>query len=329
VSAPVLVTGATGGLGRVLVPALLAQGRQVIATGRDRVRGGELARLGAAFVPADLAKDPVRPLVEGVQTVFHLAARSSPWGPPDAFVSANVAVTRRLLDAARNAGCARFVFTSTPSIYTRARRQIGLTEAAPPPRRPVNAYARTKLAAERLVVSAGRPGFATVTIRPRAIVSPYDTVLLPRLLSAAKRGRMPLPGHGRALIEPTDARDVCSALLAAESRCEALSGQVFNVSGGQPISLARLAGYVFDRLGMRIRLIPLPAHLVLGMAHLAEAAARLNPGADEPAVTVYSAMALGWSQTFDLSAARQKLGWAPAVAPCDAIDWALEGRAHA
>ncbi len=329
VSGPALVTGATGGLGRVLVPALLAQGRQVIATGRDRMRGGELASLGAAFVPADLAVDELRPLVEGVEAVFHLAARSSPWGSPDAFVTANVVATQRLLDAARNAGCARFIFTSTPSIYTCARRQIGLTEDAPRPRRPVNAYAATKLAAERLVASAGRPGFATVAVRPRAIVSPHDTVLLPRLLSAARRGRMPLPGYGRALIEPTDARDVCAALLAAEARCEPLSGQVFNISGGQPISLERLAGHVFDRLGMRIRFIRLPAHLVLGMAHMAELAARLTPDADEPAVTVYAAMALGWSQTFDLRAARQKLGWAPAVSPLDAIDWALEERADA
>ena len=329
VSLPVLVTGATGGLGRVMVDSLLAQGRAVIASGRDPAIGAQLAASGARFIPADLAHDDLAPLCEGVGSVFHLAALSSPWGSDDAFIKANVLATTRLLKAARKSGASRFVFASTPSVYTRAAHQIGLTERSPLPPRLVNAYARTKLMAEEAVLAAAAPGFAATALRPRAVIGPHDTVLLPRLLRAAAKGVMPLPGMGKALIEPSDARDVADAFLAAEARAEAVSGRVFNVSGGQPIALKDLAAHAFARMNRNVRLVPLPARMVLALAHLAEGSAKLKPGHPEPPITAYSAMALGWSQTFDLAAAHRDLGWQPRRDPFSAIDWALEARNHA
>lgn len=320
----VLVTGATGGLGRILTTLLLAQGREVIATGRDPARGAALRDAGAHFIASDLARDDIAPLLAGIDTVFHLAALSSPWGSHADFVAANLTMTQRLLVAARAAGCRRFLFASTPSIYAGAAHRLDLTEASRLPGRLVNAYAQTKLAAEHAVRAAGAPGFATVALRPRAIVGPHDTVLLPRLLRAARSGVMPLPGYGRALIELTDARDVCAAFLAAEARADTLSGQVFNISGGQPLPLVKLADHAFRRLGRRVRMVPLPARVVLGLAHLAEASARLRPGRPEPALTVYAAKALGWSQTFDLGAARAALEWEPHYSPFAALDWALQ-----
>lgn len=328
-SGTVLITGATGGLGRVLAAQLHMAGRKVIATGRNRDLGAQLTAAGLCFRPADLAADDLDGLLHGVDCVHHLAALSSPWGPDHAFERGNVTATQRLLEAARRQGVRRFIHASTPSIYTRPAHQLNLTEHSPLPARMVNAYARTKLAAERMVQAANTPGFATVALRPRAIISPHDTVLLPRLLRAAERGRLPLPGNGRALIEPTDARDVARAFLLAEARAEALGGRVFNLSGGQPVALRDLAGHVFARLGRTIAMPGLPARMVLALAGAAELAARLRPQGAEPALTRYSAMALGWSQTFDLSAARGDLGWSPQHDPLAAIDWALQEMGHA
>ena len=320
---PVLVTGATGGLGGVMVEALLARGQSVVATGRDADRGAALARMGVRFIAADLVRDDPAPLLDGIGTVIHLAALSSPWGRRADFVAANLTATRRLLAAARAAGVGRFLFASTPSVHARARDQLNLTEDAPPPARLVNAYADTKLAAERAVRAAAAPGFATVTLRPRAVIGPRDTVLLPRLLRAARSGVLPLPGRGRALIDPTDARDVAAAFLAAAELADAVSGRVFNISGGHPVALRALAAHAFARLGRPVRLLLLPARAVLALAWLTEAAASARPGAPEPALTRHAALALGWSQTFDLAAARGALGWAPVHHPFAAIDWAL------
>lgn len=329
VAGTALVTGATGGLGRILTASLLAEGRDVVATGRDAAKGAALTRAGARFVKADLVHDDLAPLVAGVDCVFHLAALSSPWGDRAAFVAANVTATQRLLAAAQAAGCRRFVFASTPSVYTASHDRLGLTETSALPAPLVNEYAATKFAAECAVLAAAAPGFHTAALRPRAIIGPYDTVLLPRLLHAAESGFLPLPGHGRALIEPTDARDVAAALMAAERRSDIANGLVFNISGGQPVELGAFARHVFQKLGKPVRVMPLPAGLVLGLAGLAEFAARMRPGDAEPRLTRYAAKALGWSQTFDLTRARTVLDWQPRYAPCEAVDWALEHRPDA
>jgi len=101
-------------------------------------------------------------------------------------------------------------------------------------------YASTKYRAERIVLAADDPAFATVALRPRAIVGPHDTAPPPRLLRAARRGVIPLPRAGEALIEITDVRDVVTAFLAAEDRIAEASGRVFNIAGGHPLRLKRL-----------------------------------------------------------------------------------------
>ncbi|MBB4841265.1 nucleoside-diphosphate-sugar epimerase [Sphingomonas kyeonggiensis] len=303
-----LVTGATGGLGRELVGQLRAVGYQVRATGRDRAIG---ARLGAEFLPADLVTDPLEPLLGGVDVVFHLAALSSPWGSRAAFEAINITATRRLADAARAVGCEGLVYASTPSIYAEPRDRIGLTEDSPVGPRFANDYAATKYAAERLVLAADAPGFRSVAIRPRAIVGPHDTVLLPRILRAGRRGRFPLPGGGRALIEPTDVRDAAAAFVAADRRLAAAGGQAINISGGDPRPVRELLGQLFARIGSAPRLVTVPTGLAMTMAGAMERVAALLPGRPEPPVTRYSVMTFGFSQTMQLDRARDLLDWVP------------------
>ena len=319
-----LVTGATGGFGRILVPALLAAGYRVRATGRDREAARMLAVQGAEMVLADLVADPLDALVEGIDTVFHLAALSSPWGARADFEAINVEATRRLLDAARNAGVMRFVFASTPSIYAEPRDRIGLTEADVPAHRFANDYAATKYAAEQMVLAATGTAMTTVALRPRAIVGPHDTVLLPRLIRAVRGGRLLLPGGGKTLIELTDARDAAAAFIAADR--PDIGGQVFNISGGAPRPLSELVATIFARLGRPVRITPIPRELALAMGGAMERVALWRPGRPEPPLTRYGAMTLGWSQTFNLARAREGLGWAPSVLPEAAIAHALKGR---
>ena len=60
-----------------------------------------------------------------------------------------------------------------------------------------------------------------------------------------------------------------------------------------------------------------------------EAFANLRAHSQEPLLTRYSAMVLGWSQTFDLTAAREALGWEPLRSPFEAVEWALGEMPHA
>jgi nucleoside-diphosphate-sugar epimerase len=307
-----LVTGATGGLGLALAAALTEAGYEVRATGRDTAVFPRLHALGCETVPADLTRPDVAPaLCAGMDVVFHAAALSSPWGTWPAFHAINVAATNALLAAAKAAGADNFVFVSSPSVYARLADQVGLTEKDPPARKPMNAYAATKLAAERDVIAAAAPGFAASAIRPRALVGPDDTVLLPRVLRVVKRGTFPLLRGGKALVELTDVRDAAHALVLADQHRAQASGQVFNISGGQPTPVRALAERLAQALGRPIRFRPVPLSLVMAAAALSEAVCAALPGRPEPSLTVYGVSTLAYSQTFDLSLARTVLGYSP------------------
>lgn len=301
----VLVTGATGGLGKAVVKALAAGGHTVRATGRKHMTFD-----GAQFIQADLLAPPAD-LLTGMDAVIHCAALSSPWGKYDDFHAANVLATRRLLIMAREAGVRRFVFISSPSVYARTADQLNLTEADAMAPKPLNAYAATKAMAEREVIAVSDDTMACVALRPRAIVAPDDTVLLPRILRLVWKGRFPLLREGRALIELTDARDVARAvLLALEDRRET-AGQVFNISGGRAMTMRAMIEALGERLNRSVRFIPLPWPLANGMAHAGEWLCARLPGRPEPPVTPYGLAVLAFSQTFDLKKARDVLGYHP------------------
>lgn len=321
-----LVTGATGGLGLTLVPALIAQGVTVTATGRDAAAGERLAAVGARFVPADLRHDVLEALLDGVDTVHHLAARSTPWGRAADFDADNVHATQRLLAAARAAGVRRFVFASTPSIYTERRDRIGLTEESPVAARFSCDYARSKYEAERHVLAQDSPEMRTIALRPRAIAGPDDQVLLPRLARVAARGRIPMPRGGTALAELTDVRDVAAAFAAA-GRADAPGGVAVNISGGEPRSFRALVEAICRIAGLPFRPVDVPEPLLDTIARAAEAGGRLT--GREPAITRHGAMVIAWSQTFDLSGAERLLGWAPRHGVEETIAHALAGRALA
>ncbi len=308
----ILVTGATGGLGLALVGAVAAAGHRVRATGRSRAHEARISALGAEFVPADLtAPGAAEPLCDGVDSVIHAAALTSGWGPPAPFEAINVEATRALLGAARRAGCGRFVLVSSPSIFAEMRDRIGLPDDAAAPARPLGHYARTKLAAERLVLAADGPGLRTAAVRPRALTGPDDRVVLPRLAALATRRRVPLLRGGRALVELTDVRDAAEAIRLAEERIEAVAGRPVNVSGGRPASVRRIAGALGQALGTEVRFVRLPLSLARAAAAALEARAARDPEAPEPWLTRYALAQLAFSQTFAPGRARDALGFRP------------------
>lgn len=313
-----LVTGATGGLGLAVVEALIGAGYAVRATGRVASARSRLEAMGAEVMLADLTDPRIAgQICDSMEAIFHVAALSSPWGRPAVFQAINVTATQTLLSAAKAAGADSFVFVSSPSIYTRPRDQVGLTEADPMASKPMNAYAATKGQAERLVLGANGPGFATVAIRPRAIVGPDDKVLLPRVLRLVERGRFPVMRRGSALIELTDVRDAARALVLADQRRASVAGRPFNISGGQPITVRDLATRLGEALGRPLILVPVSVSVAMAAASAMETVCKLLPGYPEPPLTPYSVAALAWSQTFDLTQAREALGYEPRHDPME------------
>lgn len=313
----ILVTGGTGFLGRHLIWQLARQGAQLVFTGRNR----EAARLVMAAMPEGVARyvetehgtpQAERRLVEcaaGVDAIVHCAALAAPWGRREDFRRANVASTAEVLAACRAHGIGRLVHISSPSVYFDYQDRCGITEDAVLPAA-VTEYARSKRAAELLVLAAGLPH--GVLLRPRAIFGPWDQALLPRLLRLMQYGRVPLLRGGRALLDMTYVDNVVAAIELALHAPAAATPPIYNISNGEPIAVADLFARISASFDLPIRTVQRPYWLADGMARLLELSARLVPGW-EPPVTRYSLGAIAFSQTLDLQHARAHLGYAPLV----------------
>jgi nucleoside-diphosphate-sugar epimerase len=311
----VLVTGATSGLGRNAAAFLAQRGVPVRATGRNRAEGDALRALGMEFVPADLtqatAGDPEH-LLRDVDTVWHCAALSSPWGAWRDFHEANVVVASRLANAAAAKGVSRFIHISTPSLYFDFNHRLDIEETFRAARF-VNHYASTKAQAEDVIreIAVSHPHTTFVLLRPRGIFGPHDRVVLPRILRLLREreGRLPLPRAGAAKVDLTYVGNVVHAMHLATACAHVKSGDVFNITNNESTCLRDVLDAVLTRLGIvyQIKCVPYP---VLDMA------ARVNEKwasvcGREPLLTRYSVGALNYDMTLSTRKAQQVLDYQP------------------
>jgi nucleoside-diphosphate-sugar epimerase len=307
----ILVTGGTGFLGNHLIRALQERGHWVRALGRNEAACRTLASKGIDVVRADLRDAAaVRAACAEMDAVYHVGALSAPWGPAADFHAVNVDGTSHVLTGCRVHRITRFIHVSSPSVTFAGRDVMGQTEAAPYPRRFLSAYSWSKKLAEDRVNAAAREGLATVIIRPKAMFGPGDTTLLPRLLDAARRGRLPQVGAGRNLVDLTYVDNIVHALVLA-LRAPAAVGRTYTITNGEPVSLWDVIKRVLRQLDISAELLRLPYRVAYLLAGALECRARIFGG--EPVLTRYTAAILGRFQTYDISAARRDLDYAPPV----------------
>ncbi len=311
-----IVTGGTGFLGRHLVWRAAAEGAEVVFTGRSAKAADEV--IGRAPGPvrwqalAHGSEDAQRILTGAacdVDAIVHCAARSSPWGRYDEFHRANVASTAEVVAACRANGVRRLVHISTPSLYFGYADRLAIREDAELPE-PANDYVRTKLAAEALVKQAGLPEAAI--LRPRALFGPWDQTLVPRILRVMTKGSMPIMRGGCIQLDLTYIDSAVESVWLALTKPLPRPVSIYNVSNGEPRELLDVLTTMAREFGLPLRTRKLPWPLVELMARSLEVAARLGSG-KEPPLTRYSAGVLAFSQTLNVSALRDELGWRPAV----------------
>jgi len=246
-----LVTGCAGFVGSHLTEALLAAGHEVVGVdcfSDNYPAAQKLANLARArehtrfeLHTLDVAAADVAPLLDGCDTVFHLAAEPgvrSSWGRRFAsFAHNNVEATQRLLEALRERAGTRLVYASSSSVYGESER-LPTPEDAPP--RPLSPYGVTKLAGEQLCrVYHVNHGVETVALRFFTVYGPRQRpdMAFRRFCEAAARGRsIELFGDGRQSRDFTYVADTVRALRAAAAAPGA-AGRAYNVGGGAPVSL--------------------------------------------------------------------------------------------
>lgn len=305
----VLVTGASGMLGRAVASMLRDRGDDVTVLQR---RGAGIA--GVREVRGSVSDaDAVADAVAGHDAVVHLAAKVSFTGAEAEFVRTNVDGTRLLLEASSAAGVARFVFVSSPSVAHTGSSIVGAGAEPARPDLARGSYARTKAAAELLALAADRPGFAVVAVRPHIVWGPGDTQLVQRVVDRAAAGRLPRIGTGAALIDTTYVDNAVSAIVAALARAEAVHGEAFVVTNGEPRPVAELIGGMCRAAGVEPPTWSVPVPVARGAGAVVERTWSLLGRPDEPPMTRFLAEQLSTAHWFDQRRTRDALGWSPTV----------------
>jgi nucleoside-diphosphate-sugar epimerase len=308
-----LVTGATGFLGGALSRRLKQIDWDVTALGRNVARLDELRSGGIRAIQVDLKeKDALIEACKDQEIVFHCAAFPSPWGDFEKFYQANVIGTRNMVQACEANNVKRLVYVSTPSIYFDYKSRTDVKETDPLPE-PVSNYAATKLLAEDEIDKGFAGGLATISIRPRALFGPGDTVIFPRLIPRLQTGRLPILGDGENIVDLTYIENVVDALLlCAESPANTL-GKKYNISNGEPVQIWKLVERICTELNLPLPKRKISYPVANAAATMLEWIYSLVPTHPEPPLTRISVSMLANSTTLDISAAKNELGYQPNI----------------
>jgi dihydroflavonol-4-reductase len=322
-----LITGSTGFVGSAVLRQLINAGHSVRALIRHNSDRRNLAGLPVEIFTGDLTDRPsLDRALGGCSTLFHVAADYRLWVPnPQELYETNVTGTRHIMLAAAQAGVTRIVYTS--SVAT-----LGLTPDGSPAdeNTPVSLadmighYKRSKFLAEAEVRRmAEEQRLPVVIVNPSTPVGPRDIKPTPtgRMIVDAASGRMPAyVDTGLNLIHVDD---VAIGHLLALERGE--MGERY-VLGAVNMTLKEILTALAAVTGRRPPRIRLPHNLVLPIAYVSEAWARIA-GGNEPRVTLVGVRLAKKRMFFSTEKARRALGFHPRPieeALRDAVDWFRE-----
>jgi UDP-glucose 4-epimerase len=244
----ILITGGAGFIGSHLANQLHQQGHFVRVL--DDLSGGDPTKLtnGINFSRGDVRDIPkLWSLLQGVEVVYHLAARVSVPASvlyPREYNDVNVGGTVALLEACRDVGVRRVILASSATIYGNQAQQPVHEEMAPQPTVP---YAVSKLAAEQFLFIIGRlAGFQTVALRifnaygPGQPLPPVHAPVIPQFMhQILGGGSVVVQGDGSQTRDFVYIDDVVKALMAT-AVAVGVDQQIINIGSGLEITVNAL-----------------------------------------------------------------------------------------
>jgi nucleoside-diphosphate-sugar epimerase len=270
----VLITGATGFLGREVARRLLARGGRLRALVRPEASAAELLALGDVELHRGDLRDTasLAGAARGIDLLIHLAAvhRGGNLRRTD-FWQVNSEGTKRLLQEAVRAGVRRFVYVSTAGVLGDVGpSRLGTESDAPRPR---DLYEITKLRGEQAVRRvAHSDGLEAVIVRPAAVYGPGERRFL-KLFRPIARRRFVVIGSGNHRLHFIHVADAADGILAAATTPEA-RGETFMLADSAPIRIADLVRLVAGALGVPPPSIRIPYAPVFALALACEGLCR-------------------------------------------------------
>ena len=313
--ARILVTGGGGFLGGAIVRLLRDRGARVRSLSRAHYPELEIAGV-EQFRGSLTDREIVGKAVQGCELVFHVAAKAGIWGPYDEYHQANVVGTGNVLDACRQEGVSRLVFTSSPSVVFNGRDMEGVDESVAYPAHYEAPYPQTKALAEQEVLAANDKSFATVALRPHLIWGPGDNHLVPRIIAKGKAGQIRRIGKRENRVDSIYIDNAAEAHLLAAQKLQPgspVAGKVYFISQDEPLSVWELINRILACAGVAPVRKSIPAGLAWMLGGLCERTHALLGLPGEPRMTRFVARELATAHWFNISAAKRDLGYHPRV----------------
>ncbi len=307
----VLVTGGTGFTGTVLVKRLLDEGHEVVAL--DNKEGLECEHLRALGVEVIIGSvtDPavVSRAVRGVDVIEHLAAAFRELNVPAGYYDdVNIEGTRRVLEAAVRERVRKVIYCSTCGVHGNVERPPADEDA---PIAPADYYQATKYEAEVLVDEYARRGLATTIIRPAAIYGPGDPERFFMIFRRVAKGWFPMFGSGQTLYHPVYVDNLVDALMAC-MEAGVGDGGTYLIADQEYYSIEEIVQRVGRALGIDVRIRHFPVLPLVVLGHVVERACR--PFRIAPPIFPRRVDWYRQNRAFDISRARQEIGYRPRIA---------------
>ena len=300
----VAVTGGSGFTGGALVKQLLADGYPVRALYRNASKVAPAE--GLTIIEGELNDDAaLAKLVEGCDTIFHIAAMYRTDGFPEEYRKINFDATMQLLAAAKKAKARRFVYTSTIGVHGSVKDTPSDENA---PFMPMDVYQESKLQAELAVREEGKKGgIETVVIRPCGIYGPGDMRMF-KIFSMLQKGIFMFVGNGRPNFHPVYIDDLVQGIILGMTVPEARN-DVFIIGAADYVALREYIATAARTIGARPPWLKLPYGFMKLVAHGFEIVFRplgISPPLHRRRLGFYSS-----NRAFSIEKARRVLGYKP------------------
>jgi dihydroflavonol-4-reductase len=307
----ILITGATGHIGNVLVRQLLALGKKVRVLKLPGEDLTPLRELSVELVEGNvLDRASLQRALVGVRQVFHLAGIISILpGVSPILEQVNVQGTRNILAECRVAGVERLVYTSSIHAITEAPHGTAIDERQPfDPARAWGHYDRSKAQASLDVLAAARQGLNAVIVCPTGVIGPYDFRQSEMGQVIKNYGRRALKFYVDGAYNFVDVRDVAAGHILASEHGK--SGESY-ILAGERITVKRLLETVEELAGRATHAphINVPLWLARWAANFTPLYYRLSRA--KPQFTAYALHTLCSNSEISAAKAQRDLGYRP------------------
>ena len=302
-----LVTGATGFIGKHLTEALLLNGNEVVCVTRKKISDGEFSKPVENII-CDLREiETIDDQMQGIDVVIHAAAQLGHYGIPyEYYYKVNYLATLKLAELAIKHRVKQFIFCSAPFVTGLEGRNV--SEDAP--YHPTNPYSETKMLAEQAVIQRCKNMMPYTILRPCFVYGAGD-VRRTALYRSIKKKRFVLTTNGKAYLHPTYVSDIVDGFLLSVLNENAYN-EIFNLGAEQDCTvkeylecIAKYTGSSLIHMNIGYTMSVCLANVIDGISKVMfKKAGFVNKGRID---------FLAKDHSCDISKARRVLGYAPQI----------------